>query len=230
MWLAAGLIATAAEVTRRSPRQLRSVGDPPARPARRWRRGRPAHRDRDRSHREGHPDSPRDALISLSPARDWASHSAARGLDIARGAGRAAGRASPPHISCPGASMPSWSSASEGPRAGGRLNRRWPLSTSRPLALAQRPVPGSLLLFVMYHTCTDGVVSALASGLLLAETHSARLALLGTGVALSRCTRAPLPAGVLADRRPPDLSRSEPGRAAASASTIASRWGAASSR
>jgi MFS family permease len=46
-------------------------------------------------------------------------------------------------------------------------------------------VLGSLLLFGTYYACTDGVMSALASGLLPAETRGAGLALLGTSVALA---------------------------------------------
>jgi hypothetical protein len=46
-------------------------------------------------------------------------------------------------------------------------------------------VLGSVLLFGAYYACTDGVMSALASGLLPAETRSGGLALLGTGVALA---------------------------------------------
>src|SRR5262249_55001747 len=46
-------------------------------------------------------------------------------------------------------------------------------------------VLGSVLLFGTYYACTDGVMSALASGLLPAETRSSGLALLGTGVALA---------------------------------------------
>jgi len=47
------------------------------------------------------------------------------------------------------------------------------------------PVLGSLLLFGAYYACTDGVMPALASGLLPAESRSSGLALLGTGVALA---------------------------------------------
>jgi MFS family permease len=46
-------------------------------------------------------------------------------------------------------------------------------------------VLGAVLAFGAYYACTDGVMSALASGLLPAESRSAGLALLGTGVALA---------------------------------------------
>ena len=46
-------------------------------------------------------------------------------------------------------------------------------------------VLGSLLLLGTYYACTDGVMSALASGLLPAETRTAGLALLGTSMALA---------------------------------------------
>jgi len=46
-------------------------------------------------------------------------------------------------------------------------------------------VLGSVLAFGAYYACTDGVMSALASGLLPAESRSAGLALIGTGVALA---------------------------------------------
>jgi MFS family permease len=46
-------------------------------------------------------------------------------------------------------------------------------------------VLGSVALFGAYYACTDGVMSALASGLLPVETRSAGLALVGTGMALA---------------------------------------------
>jgi MFS family permease len=46
-------------------------------------------------------------------------------------------------------------------------------------------VLAGVLLFGAYYACTDGVMSALASGLLPEETRSGGLALLGTGVALA---------------------------------------------
>jgi MFS family permease len=46
-------------------------------------------------------------------------------------------------------------------------------------------VLGSVLAFGAYYACTDGVMSALASGLLPAESRSAGLALIGTSVALA---------------------------------------------
>ena len=46
-------------------------------------------------------------------------------------------------------------------------------------------VLGAVLAFGAYYACTDGVMSALASGLLPAESRSSGLALLGTGVALA---------------------------------------------
>jgi MFS family permease len=46
-------------------------------------------------------------------------------------------------------------------------------------------VVGSVLAFGAYYACTDGVMSALASGLLPEESRGAGLALLGTGVALA---------------------------------------------
>ncbi|HXM56589.1 MAG TPA: MFS transporter [Candidatus Dormibacteraeota bacterium] len=46
-------------------------------------------------------------------------------------------------------------------------------------------VLGAVLAFGAYYACTDGVMSALASGLLPAESRSAGLALLGTGIALA---------------------------------------------
>src|SRR5262249_59282588 len=46
-------------------------------------------------------------------------------------------------------------------------------------------VLGSLFLFGFYYACTDGVMSALASGLLPPETRTAGLALLGTSMALA---------------------------------------------
>jgi len=46
-------------------------------------------------------------------------------------------------------------------------------------------VLSSLLLFGTYYACTDGVMSALASGLLPPETRTAGLALLGTSMALA---------------------------------------------
>jgi MFS family permease len=46
-------------------------------------------------------------------------------------------------------------------------------------------VLASVLLFGTYYACTDGVMSALASGLLPAETRSGGLGLLGTAVALA---------------------------------------------
>jgi len=56
------------------------------------------------------------------------------------------------------------------------------------LAPANGPVQllGGLLLLGVFYACTDGVLPALASGVLPAETRSTGLALLGTGVALSR--------------------------------------------
>jgi predicted MFS family arabinose efflux permease len=55
------------------------------------------------------------------------------------------------------------------------------------LAPLQGPVLvlGSLLLFGTYYACTDGVMSALASGLLPPEMRTAGLALLGTGMAVA---------------------------------------------
>ncbi|HSR26184.1 MAG TPA: MFS transporter, partial [Candidatus Eisenbacteria bacterium] len=47
------------------------------------------------------------------------------------------------------------------------------------------PVLAGVLAFGAYYACTDGVMSALASGLLPAESRSAGLALLGTGAALA---------------------------------------------
>src|SRR5262249_61654771 len=53
-------------------------------------------------------------------------------------------------------------------------------------------VLGSLLLFGTYYACTDGVMSALASGLLPPETRTAGLALLGTSMALAGLAGAAL--------------------------------------
>jgi MFS family permease len=47
------------------------------------------------------------------------------------------------------------------------------------------PVLASVLAFGAYYACTDGVMSALASGVLPAESRGAGLALLGTGAALA---------------------------------------------